>query len=104
MQLFKFYAAENDKNKGISQYQEGRRMDAHLGSSEVQEAEILVHTIDGLIIQKEEPEKMESWCFHSIPNPSSKTIQNGEPYQGTVTFIHFQMVTIAMIIILFFNN
>ena len=91
MPHFKSHAADNDQNNSISQYGEGRKMDAHHGYSQMQKAQNSAVTSDSLIIQNQEPEKLESSCFYSIPNPTDtiRTMHGGEAYQGNVTFIHF---------------
>ena len=63
-------------------------MDAHHGCTELQITKNSAVTSDPLIIQNEW-KKEENQCLYNIPNPtdSSRTVQTGEPYQGTVKFV-----------------
>ena len=89
---FQSHAADNDQNKNMSQDEEGRQMDAHLGSTELQKAQNFAVTSGQLIIQKEEPEKEESPRFYSISNPTdaSRTVQRPQPYKCTIKFMVFK--------------
>ena len=75
-------------------------MDAHFVWSQLQKTQNLAVTSDRLIMQNEEPEKVESLHFYSTSKPTdtSKTIQIGEPYQGTVKCMHFQLVRVNIIL------
>ena len=102
MQLFKSYAADNDQNKSMSQYGEERKMDAHLRCWKLHKAQNSTVTSDPVIIQNEKPEKVQSRHLYCIPYPTdtSRTMQRGEPYEGNVKFMHFQMVNINILLLL----
>ena len=105
MQLFKSYAADSDKNNSISQYPEGRKMDAHLCFPELQKAQNSSITSSYTkIIPKEKSQKEESRGFSTIPNPTntSRSLGKKEASQSTVILMHFQIARI--IIILIFNK
>ena len=86
MQLFKCHAADNGQNNSIYQYREGRIPDAHHGCFKLQATQNSTVTSNRLIMQNEEPKKVESGRFYSIPNPTdtSRTMQTGELYQGNL--------------------
>ena len=74
-------------------------MDAHHGCLQLQIAQNFTVTSNPLIMQNEEGKKGEDPRLYIIPNPynSRRTMQTGEPYQGTVICMQFLMVRITII-------